>query len=182
VDTKKHFYFWVEQTATLDENAEFLVGHDFDGGLGTATCAGVDMPLWVVSESGVTAFRGRVALEHRQRLGHRLRLLDGVVPSFPFLLTSDPNARQVYHGPATITAANLPTPLEQAVGHGMPLRGKNWLGVVRTSTNDGIIIDVYSDERSTSLEECDAYCPWWASDIGDDEGQFLLSVLRPASF
>ncbi len=182
MDTKKHLYYWVERATNLDKNVEVLEGHDFDGGLSTATCAGVDMPLWVVSESGVTAFRGRVAVEHRQRLGHHLRLLDGAVSGFPFLLTSDPNARQVYHGPASITAAHLPTPLEQAVGHGMPLRGKNWLGLARTSTNDGIIIDVYSDEPLTSLEACEAYCPWWSSDIGDDEGHFLLSVLRPASF
>lgn len=128
MDTEKHIYFWVEQTTKIEGNVEAIVGLDFDGGLNAIGRDITDVPLWLVSESGVTAFLGRVALVHQQRTGFHLRLLEGALSCFPCLLTSDPNARQMYHGPVSITAANLPMSLEEAIGAGIPLRGRKLAG------------------------------------------------------
>lgn len=182
MDTKKNLFFWVERIISVGAGSQVLCGRDFDGGLNIAVCdIGRDknsLPFWVVSESGSRRFDGQIVLLHSQHFGHHLELVKGVISTLPCLLTSDPNVRLAYHGPASIKVLGEPFSLEEVLAEGLPLKGENWLGVARIDEMGEVVIDIFTDSLFMPLDSYAAYYPDWSDRLGAEEGQFVVSISR----
>lgn len=168
MDTRHGLFFWVEDVARDDfPKVTVLHGHDFEGGLTSLVKVGDS--LWLASPRGAIPLEGRVEVRHSQGRGWTLYLSEGNIEAVPCLLCSDAGVRCVYHGQVRLEPNNLVHDLPSLVGKGMPLCGKEWLGVVGC-LGDGYYLEAFGRLDTVSVDESIAYCPWWSGSLEEPDG------------
>ena len=168
MDTKHDLFFWIERLAKDDTHGcDVLYGHDFEGGLNSLM--GVGSSLWLASSHSTIPLEGRVELWHSQGRGWTLRFFEGSIKTIPCLLCSDAAVRCVFQGWVHLDLNDQARDLPSLIGKGMPLCGKDWLGVVR-SLPDGCFLEAFGRSDAVSVDESMAYCPWWSGSLEDVDG------------
>lgn len=180
MDTKHDLFFWVEVVARDDfYGVSVLHGHDFEGGL--TSLLEVGDSLWVVSPRGTLPLEGRVELRHSQGRSWTLWLSEGNIESVPCLLCGDASVRCVYHGQVRLEPNNPIHDLPNLIGKGMPLCGKEWLGVVHC-LGDVYYLEAFGRLDTVSVDESIAYCPWWSGSLEEPDGfRVKVSVIKAST-
>lgn len=178
MNTEDRLFFWVEgMTRDADGGSGVLRGQDFVGGL-SSRVKNMDGPLWLASARGTTPLKGRVELWHVARRGWELHLVEGSIESTPCLLCADPTVRYVFCGRVLLKPQPLVDDLPGLIGYGMPLCGRDWLGIVR-SLSDGFHLEAFARSDGVAVDGSTAYFPEWSDSLEDvDAFRVRVSVIR----
>lgn len=168
MDTKRGLVFWVDRVSRADNHpGTVLHGLDFEGGFNSQIEIGHS--FWIVSGRSKIPLKGNLQLEHSTRSGWTLYLLDGDLQSVPCLLCSEPEMRSVFHGPVDLESSDETADLSTLVGTGMPLCARDWLGIVRRSS-DGFFLDAFGSSPAVTVDGSVAYSPWWSRSLEEADG------------
>ena len=166
MDTSKYFYYWA--TGLLDLHETPFDGVDFHGGLSSLTLEPLKGHVFEVDASGQRQLTGKLIAQHVQRYGHLLYLYEQEMPQFPCLLTTDPEIRWVYSGPVHVSTNNSNYDANELLDPGIPLRGRNWLGLLHRVDNKPWI-DAYATQSEPWEQPAHAFYPDWHESLEDED-------------
>jgi hypothetical protein len=176
---REHFYYWAQDVISREGANYELAGFDFDGGPCALTPFPHEGQFWILSCCGKVLLDEEIQLNHVNRRGW-IVLVREVNFQFPCLITSDPKLTSSFAGCVSVASNDASVDLASAIGSGMPLVGRDWLGVVQAS-DAGFLLTAFSESDSLELPT-KAYYPDWASSesIEDQSDAFVLRLSRPA--
>jgi hypothetical protein len=167
--------YFVDRVECGSQAVTILHGVDFQGGLSADTFEFINESLFIVYRNDHRPWRGTLQLIHRSHMSWQLTAHGDEFESLPALITSDTQLFSAFSGPVFITDTINQLPLENdAFDDLLPLRGPDWVGVVRNSAT-GYRIDLYGHTSHTAGDIIEGLCPWWGCGI-PSEDQVALRI------
>ena len=139
-------------------------------------------PLWTISSHGTTPLTAKFQVVHVIHKGWFLEMSDGTIGQMPCLLTSDALTKLVFHGPVSLSCITKSNELVEIVENGLPLVGKDWLGVVQYQSGK-FVLDAFSRIGWNATEAHETYCPEWFDNLDEtpQEDRFVVSPVSAVS-
>ncbi|WP_146118749.1 hypothetical protein [Blastopirellula marina] len=164
-------YFFVFNVDNRESGEASFEGLDLHGGLSSEVSTRVVAARFVVSAGGSQVLSGQLSLVHRSRFGNTLVLNGSYLGELPFLLTTDEKMKWAFAGKVRISTNDPEFDFEGFPAKGIPLCGRNWVGVLQ-EREQGFHLSACANDAVTFAAEELAFCPDWSE--GFDEPDPLI--------
>lgn len=172
---KKHWYALFYAAMVKTPRRYRCEGFDFHGGA-VKDAYDLQQPWWMVTQNCVMPLPKESGYVHVNSRGWFFEVEPVEELTLPFLLTNDPNIRQVYNGPVV---AQIPREEDEQVEAPIlsySLVGEDWVGIL-WERNKGCHLTAYSHKAMEPGVPYRAYDSDWADSFDDDDPPIFVVTL-----
>ncbi|QDU74939.1 hypothetical protein Pan97_19590 [Bremerella volcania] len=134
------------------------------------------MPLWMVLENSVTPLPEASSYVHVNSRGWFLEIEPVDEITLPFLVTDNPDIRQVFRGTVTVEVQGTVRDSDEIRGFPFPVISEKWLGVLWKYGDEYHLI-AYGFVSISSGVSYRAYNPEWSDGLDDEEALVFVVTL-----
>lgn len=169
-------YFFVFNVDNRESGEAIFEGLDLHGGLSSEVSRRVVAARFVVGAGGSQVLSEQLSAIHRSGRGHALVLKGSYLGELPVLLTTDETMKWAFSSKVRISTNDPEFDFEEFPAKGIPLCGRNWVGVLQAG-DEGFHLCACARDAVTFAGEELAFCPDWSEGF-DDPDPLIFHVER----